>query len=576
MIQGTVDGLSFVKKSKVASQDDLDESIMDYIISDLQPFSTTEKPAFRNLIMTLAPNRTIMCRKTVMARIDERYKCMRQKLINLLQKQRFVATTTDCWSAHHRSYIGVTVHWIDESSLKRVSAAVACRRLKGSHTYDVLAAVLEKIHSEFGIQDKTTKTTTDNGSNFCKAFDMYSQEFVGSTSSSAVTAHPSNDSTESDENSETEEAEEEDEQQFVCVADILANAKSTSDDEYNLPPHQRCACHTLNLIATHDVACADSDGAYKKLSRSTFAKCQSLWNKQSRSPKSAEVVQESFGLQFVVPNQTRWNSMFMSVERLNRLIGEKGMDVMNGVCDKLGVPQFRRAEVAFIAEYVTVMKPLATALDILQCETKVYMAYLVPTVMVLKEKMQFLLQNSSIQCCKPLVISLNAGIDKRFAQYTMNAELIASSIIHPKFKTAWIKDPEQKRLGLDFLINKIQQQQQLQLVTNSDGASTADEATSSEIEDDFFTFRSPCGTSVTPENILSAYISTSTNTSSLDNLHESTLLKSIFLELNTALPASAACERLFSVAGRVFMPNRTTMTDKHFEQQLLLRINSNL
>ena len=151
--------------------------------------------------------------------------------------------------------------------------------------------------------------------------------------------------------------------------------------------------------------------------------------------------------------------MFMSVERLNRLIGEKGMNVMNGVCDKLGVPQFRRAEVAFIAEYVTVMKPLATALDILQCKTKVYMAYLVPTVMVLKEKLQFLLRNSSIQCCKLLVISVNAGIDKRFGQYMMNAELIASSIIHRMFKTDWIKDAELKRLGLDFLINKIQQQQ---------------------------------------------------------------------------------------------------------------------
>jgi hypothetical protein len=274
-----------------------------------------------------------------------------KKLITLLQKQRFVATTTDCWSAHHRSYIGVTVLWINESTMKRGSAAVACRRLKSAHTYDVLAAVLEQIHLECGIQDKTTKITTDNGSNFCKAFDVYSQEFSYSANGSA-----------SDESEAT--VTDEEEMEFVCVDDILANANSEGD--FHLPPHQRCAGHSLNLITTHDVGTADADAAYKKLSRSKFAKCQALWNKQSRSNIAAEVIHDAFGLQLVVPNQTRWNSMYSSVERINRLIGEKGLDVLNGVCDKLDLPQFRRAEVAFIAEYVTVMKPLAQALDILQ------------------------------------------------------------------------------------------------------------------------------------------------------------------------------------------------------------------
>ena len=75
----------------------------------------------------------------------------------------------------------------------------------------------------------------------------------------------------------------------------------------------------------------------------------------------------------------------------------------------------------------------------------------------------------------------------------------------------------------------------------------------------------------TAANIISIYIS-STN-SSLDGLHGSPLLKNVFLELNTALPASAACKRLLSITGQVFMPNRTRMTDEYFEQQLLLRIN---
>lgn len=58
--------------------------------------------------------------------------------------------------------------------------------------------------------------------------------------------------------------------------------------------------------------------------------------------------------------------------------------MLNDVCDKLGLPQFRRAEMSFIAEYVTVMKPLAQALDILQSETKAYVAHLVPTIAILK------------------------------------------------------------------------------------------------------------------------------------------------------------------------------------------------
>ena len=118
-----------------------------------------------------------------------------------------------------------------------------------------------------------------------------------------------------------------------------------------------------------------------------------LWNKHLQSNKSAEVINESFGLQFVVPNHTRWNSMYMCAEYMTKLITDKGIDVMNSICDKLDLPQFRQAELAFIAEYVSVMKPLAQALDILQWETKVYMAYLLPTIMNLKEKMQFPLRN---------------------------------------------------------------------------------------------------------------------------------------------------------------------------------------
>ncbi|CAK6981098.1 uncharacterized protein LOC127500556 isoform X5 [Scomber scombrus] len=45
------------------------------------------------------------------------------------------------------------------------------------------------------------------------------------------------------------------------------------------------------------------------------------------------------------------------------------------------------------------------------------------------------------------------------------------------------------------------------------------------------------------------------------------------LKLNTALPASAACERLFSAAGLIFSPRRGQIDSHNFENQLLLKLN---
>ena len=64
----------------------------------------------------------------------------------------------------------MTCHWIDHHSLKREQAVLACRRVKGSHSFDVIAKEIENIHRDFQIETKVVRTTTDNGSNFVKAF----------------------------------------------------------------------------------------------------------------------------------------------------------------------------------------------------------------------------------------------------------------------------------------------------------------------------------------------------------------------------------------------------------------------
>ena len=218
------DMLTTPANANMVSQAKIDDLLIGFITEGLMPFSTVEMPSFQRLVKGLQPNRSVMCRATVTKRIDEKASLVKKNVKDAMAKVQQVATTTDCWTARRRSYIGVTAHWIDSETLDRVSAALACRRLKGRHTYDVLAAKLEEIHTEYEIVSKIVKTTTDNGSNFVKAFSVF-----------AV-------------NPEEPEETEGDESTFHDVYGDLTEAAESF--EYQLPPHQRCAAHTLNLIST--------------------------------------------------------------------------------------------------------------------------------------------------------------------------------------------------------------------------------------------------------------------------------------------------------------------------------------
>ena len=241
-----------------------------------------------------------------------------RRLVETLRSVDWVPTTTDCWSARSRSYLGVTAHWIDYVTLGRVSAALACRRLRRSHPFMALASALESVQRDYGISRSVVMTTTDNGSNFIKAFSVFGR-------------------VQQDGNGDEERGV----NGAVGTVYHEVDHEFDTDDtaEFDFPRHHRCACHTLQLVATVDADSAEDDAVYKRISRATFAKCQVLWNKSARSVLSAEAVMETCGMMLLRPNQTRWNSLFMAAERLFRISTEKGDDALNSLCAQLSVPR---------------------------------------------------------------------------------------------------------------------------------------------------------------------------------------------------------------------------------------------
>ena len=72
--------------------------------------------------------------------------------------------------------MGVTCHWLEIDSLLRKSGCLTVRRIFGSNSYDVLAKTLSAVHKQFQISRKVVVTITNSGSNFLKAFRVFSRE----------------------------------------------------------------------------------------------------------------------------------------------------------------------------------------------------------------------------------------------------------------------------------------------------------------------------------------------------------------------------------------------------------------
>ena len=249
----------------------------------------------------------IPSRYSIVKTLEKKHESSKAAVKSAMASVEFVATTADCWTAHRRCYLGVTVHWLCYDNFKRKIAALACRRLTGSHTYDLLADQLQDMYCKYGIKIKVIKTTTDSISNFVKAFSA----LAPSENDLGVCA--------------------------IDASDILS-----TDLNSQLPPHHKCAAHLLNFICATDAAVAEQNHQYKKVSRGTFAKCQALWNKTNRSVLAAEVVENESSLQTKRPSSTPWNSVYDAVRRLNKIIEPhiKGSQALCNICQRLDLPRY--------------------------------------------------------------------------------------------------------------------------------------------------------------------------------------------------------------------------------------------
>ena len=145
--------------------------------------------------------------------------------------------------------------------------------------------------------------------------------------------------------------------------------------EFDLPTHVKCAAHKISLVATKDSFSALCDDKYKKVYHSIMAKLSAIWNKQSKSVLAGDKIRQALGKLFVTPNSTPWNSTFDALLRAQEFLCKNKLELAS-LCISFDLQPITEAEQIFLHEVLSVMKPLAAGLDILQGKNDICAGYL--------------------------------------------------------------------------------------------------------------------------------------------------------------------------------------------------------
>ncbi|GBP81121.1 hypothetical protein EVAR_88218_1 [Eumeta japonica] len=196
----------------------------------------------------------------------------------------------------------------------------------------------------------------------------------------------------------------------------------------------RCAAHTFNLVASKDVNAALQITVFKIPYRSCLAKARTLWNQQSCSTVAADSIHAELGRRLVLPNTTRWNSLYDATVILNGLLETKRPS-LHSVMTQLKILTFNDQDVTVMKEYAKVMAPVANALDRIQGEAQAYLGSLLPTIAATVYKLKNI-KSKGLVNCTALANALLNGIEKRHVKTGIAASKLG------RFRPVFTEDQE--------------------------------------------------------------------------------------------------------------------------------------
>lgn len=277
----------------------------------------------------------------------------------IISQQKWICLTADIWSCKNRSFLGVSVHFMD-NDLKRQSYVISCKDFPAPHNYETITESFQLIYSKFGINSESViATVTDNASNFVKAFQIFGRnndEFVKFLQTEEDDALDESENFEESDRAgifkilntlynEPDQIDANDETEVLSDLLYLTDRGNSQDDndvtrnlsDVNKPEKLQefirsritnipldvhsalalsnrisCNAHNFNLIGSSDSLRAHRNKQYSKTYETVFEKLNMLWH-YSGLQESSQIIIKHLGSNLNKPSRTRWNDIYLKV-----------------------------------------------------------------------------------------------------------------------------------------------------------------------------------------------------------------------------------------------------------------------
>ena len=161
LVRGSQSTLSWGMKEKLSPE----EAMRQYIVVHRQPFMTVASPEWQAMFTSQGARSPYSNPQTLRKHIMKDFQS-RRALLNLeLQYCTTISLSVDIWTSPNRKPIFAVIgHWVTNDFIER-QEVLEFIELKGEHTGENMAVVVQDLLKELGIEQKLLAITGDNAGN---------------------------------------------------------------------------------------------------------------------------------------------------------------------------------------------------------------------------------------------------------------------------------------------------------------------------------------------------------------------------------------------------------------------------